>query len=129
MNRPTHTPRRLVRWIGSALRDLRACHPEVRRALGIDLLALQSGDTPDRARPFGEGVRRDIWKLVDDHEGNTFRLAYTLNFQGVVYVLDVFQKKSKSGRSTPLRDRQRVALRYRYAAEDYELWRLNPPHE
>lgn len=108
---------------------MRACHPDVRRALGTDLLALQYGDTPDGARPFGEGVRRNVWKLVDDHEGNTFRLAYTLSFPGVVYVLDVIQKKSKSGRSTPMRDRERVALRYRRAAEDYELWRLNPPHE
>jgi phage-related protein len=56
---------------------------------------------------------------VTDFDGNTFRAVYTIRLAGAVYVLHVFQKKSKTGRATPklemnlieqrLREAQRIA--------------------
>ena len=41
--------------------------------------------------------------------------------QGVIYVLHVFQKKSKSGIKTPKEDKNRVEVRYKAAKQHYEM--------
>jgi phage-related protein len=46
---------------------------------------------------------------------DTYRAMYTTKLEGRVYVLDVFQKKSKSGRATPRADLDRIELRLKAA--------------
>jgi phage-related protein len=58
-------------------------------------------------------------KLVEDYDGNTYRAAYTVAFADVVYVLDVFIKKAKSGIKTPQADKDRILLRYQAARRHY----------
>lgn len=98
----------------------------VKDVFGKALLDVQCGDVPAGAKPFGEGVRREVWKLVDDDDGNTYRAAYTAQFPKAVYVLDVFMKKSKSGVGTPKMIRDRVEARYAQAAEHYKNTYLTP---
>lgn len=59
-------------------------------------------------------------KLVEDDDGDTYRAAYTVAFEGAVYVLDVFQKKSKSGVRTPKHVKERVLARFKMAERDHE---------
>ena len=40
-------------------------------------------------------------EVVEDHAGDTYRAVYTVRFGSAVYVLHVFQKKSKHRISTP----------------------------
>jgi phage-related protein len=50
--------------------------------------------------------------------------VYTLRFAGTVYVLHAFQKKSKTGRETPRRDKELIKQRLREAeqiAKDMKL--------
>jgi len=61
-------------------------------------------------------------EIVDDHDGDTYRPVYTIRFAGVVYVLHAFQKKSKSGISTPRREIAMIEERLKRAREDYEQW-------
>jgi phage-related protein len=56
-------------------------------------------------KPFGEGLPHEIWKIVEDYDGDTYRAIYTAGFPEVVYVLDAFVKKSKSGIKTPQADK------------------------
>jgi phage-related protein len=93
---------------------------EVKDVFGSALLDAQYGDVPYGARPFGEGLPRQIMKLVEDHDGETYRAAYTVAFEGAVYVLDVFQKKSKTGVRTPKQVKNRVLARFKAAEEDHE---------
>ena len=92
---------------------------DVQDVFGSALLDVQYGDTPDGARPFGEGLPREVWKIAEDHDGDTFRAVYTATFPDVVYVLDAFMKKSKSGITTPQADKERVRARFRAAQRDY----------
>lgn len=87
---------------------------------GSALLDAQYGDHPDGAKPFGEGVPSAVMKLVEDHDGETYRAAYTAHFKKCIYVLHVFQKKSKSGIATPREDIALVKTRYQSAKEHYE---------
>ncbi len=112
-------PRKL-RWVGSSKKDLAAMPADVQDVFGRAILDLEFGDTPDGARPFGEGVPSEVWKLVENHDGETYRAAYTVHFDDVVYVLDVFQKKSKSGAKTPKPDKERVIARFKAAKNNYE---------
>ena len=91
----------------------------VKDVFGSALLDAQYGDHPEGARPFGEGLPKEILKLIEDDCGNTYRAAYTVAFPEVVYVLDVFMKKSKSGRKTPQVDKDRVLARYKMAQQHY----------
>ena len=58
-------------------------------------------------------------KLVEDHEGDTFRAAYTVSFARAVYVLHVFKKKSKRGIATPGPDKDLIRARLRGAEQHY----------
>ncbi len=86
---------------------------------GSALLDVQYGDTPDAAKPFGEGLPPEIWKIVEDFDGDTYRAVYTARFPEVVYVLDVFMKKSKSGSKTPQADKERVQQRFKAAKQHH----------
>ena len=58
-------------------------------------------------------------QIVKDYDRGTYRAVYTIDFSGVVYVLHVFQKKSKRGIATPKPDLELVRSRYRLAREHY----------
>jgi phage-related protein len=91
---------------------------DVQDVFGRAFLDAQYGDHPVGARPFGEGVSREIMKLSDDHDGETYRAAYTV-YPEVVYVLHVFHKKSRSGVATPKADTRRIELRVGAALDHY----------
>ena len=93
---------------------------DVKDVFGRAILDLEFGDTPVGARFFGEKLPAKVMKLAADHDGDTFRTAYTVAFRDAVYVLHVFQKKSKSGISTPKAERERVAACFRAARDHYE---------
>jgi phage-related protein len=98
---------------------------DVQDVFGRAFLDAQYGDHPVGARPFGEGVSRKIMKLSDDHDGETYRAAYRV-FPEVVYVLHVFQKKSRSGVATPTSDKRRIQLRSGSALDHYSRKYLRP---
>jgi phage-related protein len=74
--------RKTLFFVGSSQRDLQGMPEDVKDVFGSALLDAQYGDTPYGARPFGEGLPRQIMKLVDDHDGDTYRAAYTVAFAG-----------------------------------------------
>ena len=106
-------------WIGSSKRDLLAFPEDVRDELGVALSVAQFGGKHPNAKPWkGEGS--GVLEVVEDHRGDTYRAVYTVRFEGAVYVLHTFQKKSPSGRKTPRADVELIAQRLRAAQEDHE---------
>src|SRR5687768_13304970 len=93
--------RKPLHFVASSKKDLQQMPEAVQDTFGYALLDAQYGDHPDEARPFGEGLPREVMKLVEDFDGDTFRAAYTVAFPRAVYVLHVFKKKSSSGIGTP----------------------------
>jgi phage-related protein len=93
---------------------------DVQDVFGAALLDAQHGETPPNARAFGEGLPGRVLKLVRDHSGDTYRLAYTVAFPQAVCVLHAFRKKSKRGIGTPFADIEMVRTRLRGAAEHYQ---------
>jgi phage-related protein len=57
---------------------------------------------------------------VEDFDSDTYRAVYTVKFAEVVYVLHVFQKKSKSGIATPKTDIDLIESRLKLAQAHYQ---------
>jgi len=106
-------------WVGSSKRDLLAFPEEVKDELGAALSVAQFGGKHPDAKPWkGEGP--GVLEIVEDHRGDTYRAVYTVRFEGAVYVLHAFQKKSPTGRRTPRADVELIARRFGAAQQDYE---------
>ena len=63
-----------------------------------------------------------VLEVVCDHAGSTYRAVYTVRFAGAVYVLHVFQKKSKKGKATPKQEIELVQRRLKDAEEHHAEW-------
>ena len=60
-----------------------------------------------------------VLEITEDYDTDTYRAVYTVRFADIVYVLHVFQKKSKSGIATSRRDLELIAIRLKKAEEQY----------
>ena len=61
-------------------------------------------------------------EIIARHDGDTFRAVYTVRFGEVVYVLHVFQKKSKRGIATPKKPLELICKRLKIAEQDHKQW-------
>ena len=57
-----------------------------------------------------------VLEVVEDDAGGTYRAVYTVRFREAVFVLHVFQKKSKRGIATPQADMEVIRQRLKVAA-------------
>ncbi|CAN5711577.1 type II toxin-antitoxin system RelE/ParE family toxin [soil metagenome] len=116
-----------VVWIGSSRNDLRD-FPEVpRREVGVALRAAQSGGKPPTSKPLKGFHGASVLEIVEDHDTDTYRAVYTIQFEEAVYVLHCFQKKSKSGIATPKADIALIESRYRSAEKEHQTWLKQQP--
>lgn len=74
---------------------------DVQRMIGYSLNLAQRGKEDIDCKilkGFGGASVREIKK---DDPGGTYRAIFTIKFKDILYVLHVFQKKSKTGMQTP----------------------------
>lgn len=111
-----------VRWVGSSQEDLRTFPEDVRRRVGGALWDAQLGLKAPYAKPLKGFTGAGVLEVIDDSDGDTFRVVYTVRFARAVYVLHAFQKKSKRGIATPQSELDLIKQRLKRAKEDYEQW-------
>jgi phage-related protein len=116
----TESRPKLLVWIASSRRDMRAMPKDIRRSFGVALYAVQSGETPPIAKALKGFGGAGVLELIEDDAGGTYRAVYTVRYATAIYVLHVFQKKSKRGRATPQRDIDLVEERLKRAREIHE---------
>jgi phage-related protein len=98
-------------WLGSSKRDLKRFPVGVQRAIGRALQRAQWGETPGNAKVLRGFAGAGVLELVENHDGDTYRAVYTVKLPSAVYVLHVFQKKSKKGSETPMHDLELIHSR------------------
>lgn len=97
-----------LRFIGSSLDDLKDFPAEARRDAGFELDAVQRGLMPSDFKPMlniGPGAYE-----IRIHVLGEWRVIYVARFEGVVYVLHAFQKKTQRTRKE---DIELAARRYK----------------
>ncbi len=123
----TFSPPKPVAWIRSSLKDLRGFPKGIRTVFGQAVFAAQIGRKHSDARPLKGFGGAGVLEVVEDDDGSTYRAVYTVRFAGIVYVLHVFQKKSKSGIKTPVAEIDRIRTRLQVAEEHYANWKRQNP--
>ncbi|ALB43342.1 type II toxin-antitoxin system RelE/ParE family toxin [Dolichospermum lemmermannii CS-548] len=108
-----------LRWIASALNDLKKFPEDVQDVMGYALDLAQHGQKHPNAKPLRGFSGAGVLEIVDDFDGDTYRAIYTVKFEGVIYLLHSFQKKSKHGIATPKQDIELVKKRLKIAQENY----------
>ncbi|MBS9390748.1 type II toxin-antitoxin system RelE/ParE family toxin [Anabaena sp. AL09] len=108
-----------LRWIASALNDLKKFPEDVQDVMGYALDLAQHGQKHPNAKPLHGFSGAGVLEIVDDFDGDTYRAIYTVKFEGVIYLLHSFQKKSKHGIATPKQDIELVKKRLKIAQENY----------
>ncbi|QEI41900.1 hypothetical protein BMF77_02502 [Dolichospermum sp. UHCC 0315A] len=108
-----------LRWIASALHDLKKFPEDVQDVMGYALDLAQHGQKHPNAKPLHGFSGAGVLEIVDDFDGDTYRAIYTVKFEGVIYLLHSFQKKSKHGIATPKQDIELVKKRLKIAQENY----------
>lgn len=64
---------------------------------------------------------QSVVEIIADYRGDTWRAMYTVRFPEAIYILHVFQKKSKKGIATPKKE---IDLVRRRLAEAEHLHRM-----
>jgi len=111
-----------LEWVSSSKKDLVGLPKEVRVAFGVALFRVQCGAKPMNAKPLKGFGGAGVLEIVENFDGDTFRAVYTVRFAEVVYVLHVFQKKSKSGIATPKQEIDLIKSRLALAEDKYIQW-------
>lgn len=90
---------------------------EVVDTFGYALHLAQSGKKHDHAKPLQGFGSAGVLEVVEDWRGSTYRAVYTVRFAAAVFVLHVFQKKSKRGVPTPKQDLDLIKDRLKLAQQ------------
>lgn len=102
-------------WIGGSKKDLMALPIQVRKFFGHALNFAQQGERHDAAKVLKGFGSAGVLELVEDDAGGTYRAVYTVRFEEAVFVLHCFQKKSKTGFGTPLKEIETIRIRLKAA--------------
>jgi phage-related protein len=87
------------------------------------------GKHPD-AKPLKGFGGAGVLEIVEGHDGDTYRAVYTVRFAEAVYVLHVFQKKSKKKIATPKHELELIRARLKEAERRHEEYlRKESNHE
>ena len=108
-------------WVGSSKRALRSLPGPVEDLFGYALYLAQDGKKHEQAKPLKGFGSAGVLEVVEDWDRSTYRAVYTVRFEGAVFVLHMFQKKSKRGTATPKADidliRERLKVAEQFAKE------------
>lgn len=108
-------------WVGSSKRDLLSMPGPVEDLFGYALYLAQDCKKHEQAKPLKGFGSVGVLEVVENWDRSTYRAVYTVRFEGAVFVLHMFQKKSKRGAATPKADidliRERLKVAEQFAKE------------
>lgn len=107
--------RKLLTWMGSTKKDLLDLPRGVQKMIGHSLNLAQQEKKDEDCKIFKGYGGGSVREIVKDDSSGTFRAIYTVQFKEAIYVLHVFQKKSKSGIATPKKDLELIEKRFKEA--------------
>lgn len=111
----TEKEEKILVWIGSSKKDLRALPIKVCKFFGHALDFAQRGDRHDAAKVLKGFSGAGVLEVVEGDAAGTYRAVYTVKFEEAVFVLHCFQKKSKNGITTPKEDIDIIRARLKVA--------------
>ncbi|MBA3721241.1 MAG: type II toxin-antitoxin system RelE/ParE family toxin [Parachlamydiaceae bacterium] len=111
---------RYLHYIGSSDRDLKKLPEDVKGVFATGFRLALKGEKHPKAKPFIMNAITNVFEIVENDRAGTYRAVYTVKFEKAVYVLHVFQKKSKTGKQTTQQDKDLIKSRFKWAESDYK---------
>lgn len=106
---------RAIIFNAGARRGLESLPRSVQVALVSGLRTVAAGEMPLNAKVLRGFGAADVVELKARDRAGTYRAVYTVRFEEAVYVLHVFQKKSRTGIKTDQQDVALIGQRLRWA--------------
>ena len=104
-------------WVGRS-KDAFAQFPhEVKEDMFYALKVAQWGRKAPSAKPLKGFRGAGVLEIIENYSGDTYRAIYTVKFKEAVCVLHAFQKKSKRGIQTPLREKKVIEANFKGLVE------------
>lgn len=90
---------------------------EVQEDIYYALEEAQWGGKAPAVKPLKGFRGAGVLEIIENHDGNAYRVVYTVKFKEAICVLHAFQKKSKRGIQTPRREIRIIEVNLRGLAE------------
>jgi phage-related protein len=107
---------RPVSWLKAARKEFEGFPAEAQLTMLRALVIAAEGGKADIAKPF-KGVDSGVFEIAVKHRGDAYRSIYAVQIGEDIWVIDAFQKKSKSGIKTPQIDLDRIKQRIKRLKE------------
>jgi phage-related protein len=104
-----------VHFVGASREDLRRLPEGARETAGFQLFKVQQGHEPDNGKPMPT-VGLGVQEIRIRDEDSAYRVLFVAKFEEAVYVLHVFEKRSRKTARSDL-----ALAKIRYA--DLLTWR------
>jgi phage-related protein len=109
-----------VLWVGSSKKDLTDLPDGIRGSMGFGLFEAQQGLMPKKGKVLKGFGNAGVIEIIAEDSNGTYRTVYTINIGNFIFVLHVFQKKSKTGIKTPKKEIDLIINRIHQAKELYK---------
>ena len=93
---------------------------ETRHAVGYARYFVQLGKKHEHIKTLSGMGSAAVAEIKENAPNATYRVIYTVEMEGCVFVLHAFQKKSKSGKATPKQDLKMLESRIKEARVLYK---------
>jgi len=91
----SHRDLKPVFWVASSKEDLKSFPEPVARSVGFALYRAQEGKKAPAAKPLKGIVKgAGVLEIVEDHDGDTYRVVYTVRLSDAVSLLSGHKLKS-----------------------------------
>lgn len=104
------------------LGELKRHAPRVYEAFTDGLYFVTLGEEPASAKALVGFGDRKVLELRKNDRSGTYRAVYTVRLPERVYVLHVFQKKSRTGIATDKSDLDLIKSRLKWAITEHAVW-------
>lgn len=104
-----------VIWLESSRKDTGGLPEDVRRELGYVLHLVQQGEGDRSIKPLTGKDLGGVYEIRIDGDRDTYRAVYAVNLGDYIFMLHVFQKKSKKGSETPKPEMDKIRSRFKRA--------------
>ena len=106
-----------VIWVGTSRKDIRQLPSRVQSIIGYTLGVVQDGESDSHIKPLRGKDLGGVYEIRADYDKDTYRAMYAVNLGKRIFMLHVFQKKSKRGSETPKADMDMIRARLKRARE------------
>lgn len=106
-----------VIWLGSTKKDIKKLPELVQYEMGYALYQAQIDQPHPSIKALKGKDLKGVYEIKEDLDKNTYRAVYVINLGDSLYILHVFQKKSKKGIATPKPDMDMIRTRLNLAKE------------